>query len=291
MIDIYPQEKPYSSRKKSLKNTSVKILSQVLDLFRDSPNIKAPSLEHFPSKNNSIKLKPVIIVIPGGGYFGRDIKKEGIPTSKLFQNLGFEVFILNYRVAPFFYPTAIEDGKRAIQFIRYHAKQWELDPQKIGLIGYSAGGHLVSMIAENKEENKAVPFDKIDKISSFVNFQILCYPLIDLKRKSLSMKFVRTMILEKSLQSYSDKELNSALNVTKHTPKTFIWHSLKDKTVSVKHSKLYVNALIKYKTPYQAHFYKNGGHGIGLAKEAKFKHLEVYSWVDSCKKWLIENVI
>jgi acetyl esterase/lipase len=293
MIDIYSGKKPYSNPKqrKSLKSGSVNLLFKILNVFRASPNKKAPSITHFPSKIDSSKLKPAIIVISGGGYFGRDVQKEGIPSSIFFQNIGFEVFLLNYRVSPYFYPTSIEDGKRSVQFIRFHAKKWDIDPQKIGVIGYSAGGHLASMITESKEQKKPIPIDSVAKVSCITNFQILCYPIINLKEKSLSIKFVRAMILGKSLKFYPDKELNSSLNVNKQTPKTFIWHSINDKTISIEHSKLYVKALAQYNVPHQVHFYQKGGHGIGLAKKEKFKNFEVYKWTTSCKEWLLDNVV
>lgn len=292
MIKIYSEKAPNLEKnsEKKLKKASVKFVSKFLNLFRTPPNKKAPSIEHFPSENYSSKLKPAIIVIPGGGYLGRDSQKEGIPTSKFFQSLGFEVFLLNYRVLPFFYPTPINDGKRAVKFIRFQAKKWDIDPQKIGVIGYSAGGHLASMIVEDKKENNT-PIDEIDEISCAINFQILCYPVIDLKEKSLSMKFVRSMILGQSLKFYRRKDLNSALNVNNFTPKTFIWHSIKDKTISFEHSKIYVKALEENHISYQAHFYKNGGHGIGLAKGEKFKNFDVYEWTESCKTWLKDNII
>lgn len=236
-------------------------------------NLNTPSFDYF-SLDYKKENKPVIIVVAGGAYLGRDKYSEGIDIASYFTEMGFAAFILNYSVSPYTFPSPILDGINAVNFIREKASYFKINPDKIGMIGFSAGGHLVSTVSSGVE---------IEGVKTKLDFQILSYPLIDIARNSIRMNFVKNVIYDKG--KYNEC-LDASELVNKNTPPTFIWHSKKDLIVPYDHSLKYVKSLEKENVQYLSRIYPDGRHGIGLGLKHKKSHPLISNWSNECREWL-----
>lgn len=220
-----------------------------------------------------------IIIFPGGGYQHR-AHHEGEPVAKWLNSLGISAFVLNYRISPSRHPASLADAKRAIRYVRHYAEEWSIDPQKIGILGFSAGGHLASMASTQLLEECYESTDVIDKESCKPNLAILCYPVISFTQ-SYHEGSVYNLLGNKSSEQLR-VSLSSENNVTAATPPTFLWHTADDEPVPVENSLLYAQALSKHKIPFEMHIFPNGRHGLGLAEEDPV----VGKWTDLCENWL-----
>ncbi|MCU9614811.1 alpha/beta hydrolase [Caldibacillus lycopersici] len=220
-----------------------------------------------------------IIVCPGGGY-GFRADHEGEPVANWLNSIGISAFVLHYRVAPYRHPAPLVDAQRAIRTVRFYAEEWNIDPNKIGILGFSAGGHLASTAATLFDKKWSDPLDDIDLVSSRPNLAVLCYPVISLQHDA------HIGSVQNLLGSNPDETLQAALssenNVTAQTPPVFLWHTADDETVAVENSLMFAYSLSKHKIPYALHIFQNGRHGLGLAKE----DLDVSQWTQMCESWL-----
>lgn len=222
------------------------------------------------------------IVCPGGGYHHR-AQHEGEPVAKWLNSLGISAFVLNYRVSPDRHPAPLADCQRAIRYIRHHSAQWNLDKKRIGILGFSAGGHLAASISTLYKQKFYETGDLIDQESGRPDAAILCYPVISL------LEHFHESSLHNLLGERPSVQLRAALssdrNVTSETPSTFLWHTADDASVPVENSLIYAQALSKYKIPYEMHIFPNGRHGLGLAEQDP----KVGKWTELCKTWLIRQ--
>jgi acetyl esterase/lipase len=172
------------------------------------------------------------------------------------------------------------DAKRAIRYVRHHAEVWNLDKHKIGILGFSAGGHLAASASTSHDTGNAESSDKIDQENSRPDIAILCYPVI-----SFIQHYHEGSVLN-LLGDHSTEKLRTSLshenNVSATTPPTFLWHTADDASVPVENSLLYAQSLSKNNVSYEMHIFPNGRHGLGLAKEDPI----VGKWTDLCKGWL-----
>ncbi|MBD1379402.1 alpha/beta hydrolase [Metabacillus arenae] len=223
-----------------------------------------------------------VVIFPGGGYQHR-AQHEGKPVARWLNNLGISAFVLNYRVSPYRHPAPLADAQRAIRYVRHYAKEWNIDKQKIGILGFSAGGHLASAISTNFMQKYYESTDKMDLESCRPDIAILCYPVI-----SFTQHFHEGSILNLLGESSSDQLrvlLSSENNVSAGTPPTFLWHTANDASVPVENSLLYAQALSKNNIPYEMHIFPNGRHGLGLAEDVP----DVGKWTELCRDWLIQQ--
>ena len=220
-----------------------------------------------------------IIIFPGGGYQHR-AHHEGEPVAEWLNTLGISAFVLNYRVSPSRHPASLADAKRAIRYVRHYAEEWSIDPQKIGILGFSAGGHLASMASTQLLEECHESTDVIDKESCRANLAILCYPVISFTQ-SYHEGSVHHLLGNNSSEQLR-VSLSSENNVTAATPPTFLWHTADDGPVPVENSLLYAQALSKNKIPFEMHIFPNGRHGLGLAEDDPV----VGKWTELCESWL-----
>ncbi len=286
MISIFP--KNYPEYKEKLKGIIPHLGHASMNLIRKPPNKIAPSIQHFPAQNQGDAPRPAILVIPGGGYFARDVKWEGTDTAAFFNALGFEAFILHYSISPYSYPAPIIEGRRALQYLHYRSDELNIDKNKIGVIGYSAGGHLASVIGSKIQGKNESYFDEIDKQVYQLAFQILCYPVIDIHEKSAALFTMRKMAFAPDLSQYEADEMDASLLIHKNTPPTFIWHSEKDRTIAKRHSEIYIEKLKENGVPFKSFFPKDGGHGVGLANRLWFPKREIGRWTEELRAWLRE---
>jgi acetyl esterase/lipase len=224
-----------------------------------------PSLQHYPAPADKAS-GATIIVCPGGGY-GRLASHEGHDIAIWLNSIGVTAFVLKYRLGPRYqHPAMIWDVQRAIRLVRAKAGEWKIDPQRIGIMGFSAGGHLASTAATHFDDGNAQAADPVDRVSSRPDVAILCYPVI-----TMTTPFTHSGSRKNLLGENPDWQLVDLLSnekqVTAKTPPTFLFHTVDDGGVPVENSTLFADALRKNKVPYEMHLFEHGKHGVGLAKD------------------------
>ena len=222
-----------------------------------------PTLTVFiPKKPNG----KAVIICPGGGYRGVAIDHEGFQVAKALNEAGVAAFVLKYRtpndttcvdksLAP------LQDAQQAIRLVRQNAKKWQINPTKVGIMGFSAGGHLASSAATHFSKNADPSVS--DTTSVKPNFAILGYPVINLT-DSLMHKGSRDNLLGKKPTAEQIQLYSNDLQVTPQSPPTFLVHAADDKTVKVENSIAYYMACLKNGVPVEMHLYPKGGHGFGM---------------------------
>lgn len=231
---------------------------------------------------NPSKEKGFVIICPGGAYVGRAYH-EGEPVAQMLSKAGISAAVLNYRVAPYKHPAMLADANRAVRFVRYHAQQWEIDPEKIAILGFSAGGHLAVSACEHYDYGKTQDesADEIDRMSSRPNAGIFCYPVA-----TLDTEFTHLGTLHSLLGDTPDEKLVHKLSgqnsVPDDCPPVFIWHTAEDQGVDVNNSLLLAQALKRKKIPFELHVFPYGAHGLGLAEENE----NVSQWSKLLVSWL-----
>jgi acetyl esterase/lipase len=204
-----------------------------------------------------------IIVVPGGAYQGLATGHEGRQVADWFAAHGVTAFVLNYRLASFGYkhPVQLHDAQRAIRWVRAHAADYGIDTNRIGMIGFSAGGHLTAMASTLADDGNSKAADPIDRVSSRLNFAVLGYPAIVID----SPQWQWMGLADKKSSDRIKRELSPVLNVSANTPPTFLFHTTTDELVSSSNSVMYYNALLAAKVPAEMHIFEQGRHGLGFA--------------------------
>ncbi|OGJ84627.1 MAG: esterase [Candidatus Raymondbacteria bacterium RifOxyA12_full_50_37] len=245
--------------------------------FDPALGTEIPAIIPYLLKNNT--ANPAVIVIPGGGY-GARAPHEGAPIAQWLNSIRVSAFELVYRVAPYRHPCPLLDIQRAIRMVRHNAKQWNIDPNRIGVLGFSAGGHLASTAGTHWDKGDLKAQDLVDKESCRPNFMILCYPVISFG------EFTHRGSFSNLLGNNPDQKLLDLLSnekqVTAETPPAFIWTSADDPAVPPKNSLLFALALSENNVPCELHLFKRGGHGAGLATSMP----DVAVWTQLCETWL-----
>ena len=244
-----------------------------------------PTITPFPSaaKNNS---GSAIVICPGGGYGGL-ASHEGSTYAQFLQQHGINAFVLKYRLgsAGYRHPIMLGDAARAIRTVRTNAKKWNIDPEKIGIMGSSAGGHLASTMITHFDKGNPNASDPVDRASSRPNVGVLCYPVITMGE--FTHQGSKRNLLGKNPSKELTDLLSSEKQVRKDTPPTFVWHTAEDRPVPVENSMLFASALRKAAVPFALHIYQKGRHGIGLADKPPFKN--VHPWANDLVFWLKEQ--
>ncbi len=200
-----------------------------------------------------------VIICPGGAY-GFRASHEGHDYAEFFNSEGLDAFVLDYRVAPNKYPAALADARRAVRFVRRGAEKFGINPDKIAIMGSSAGGHLAAHAATYIGELEEEAGDEIDKISCIPNGQILCYPVLDCEGHAGSYR----NLLGDNFDELKDG-VTPMMLATDKTPPAYIWHTTADMTVNVCNTYRYATRLKDLGIPAEIHIYTVGGHGLGLA--------------------------
>ena len=251
--------------------------------------IHTPQLWYYPSPHPK-KEVAAVLVIPGGGYKNLALKHEGIKVAKWFNKIGISAFVLMYRTPhweskPCKTKVALLDAQRGLQIIAENAKQWNIDNAKIGIIGFSAGGHLAATLSNHFD---FISSEKItDKKSYKPNFCILVYPVISMTDKLTHMgsKF---SLLGKSPTDEEVHFFSNELQISaEKTPPTLLIHAIDDAVVLPENSILYHEALQENKIPTRLHLMDQGGHGFGIKNAAA----PTNSWLNFTKEWLKDRKI
>lgn len=237
-----------------------------------------------PAKPNN---GAAVIICPGGGYERLAYDHEGMEIAKKLNEYGIAGIVLKYRlpndtimdkkeIAP------LSDAQEVMRLVRRNAKEWNINPDKIGIAGFSAGGHLASSLST--QFNRTLY--QADTVSAKPNFAILVYPVITMK-SPLTHAGSRKRLLGSNPSDESCQTFSNELQVTANTPPTFIVHAADDPSVPVLNSIQYFESLNKFKVPAELHIYQKGGHGFGLGRDKG----TTAQWFDTCIRWLQESHI
>jgi acetyl esterase/lipase len=222
------------------------------------------------------------IVCPGGGYGGLMTSYEGDEVAQWLNGIGVHGFVLRYRLGPrYHHPALMNDVNRAVRMVRARAAEWKVDPDKIGVWGFSAGGHLAATAATHFDDGKADAEDPVEKVSCRPNYAIMTYPVISLVQPYTHMGSTKNLLGDK----VNDMELRAFLSpekqVTAKTPPCFLMHTFED-AVSAENSIDFYSALKKANVPAELHVYEKGKHGYGLG----LKDPVLKSWPERLTDWL-----
>ena len=223
-----------------------------------------------------------IVICPGGGYGHLAEGHEGREVAAWLNTLGVTGCVLKYRLAPRYrHPAPIQDAQRAIRLVRSRAEEWKIDPQRIGIMGFSAGGHLASTAGTHFDLGNPEATDPSDKVSCRPDLLILCYPVI-----SLSSPYTHVGSRNNLVGANADAKLLDGLSnekhVTRETPPTFLFHTSNDSAVPAENSLLFYMALHARGVPVEMHIYEQGRHGVGLAAKDPL----LSSWPKRCAQWM-----
>jgi len=223
--------------------------------------VDKPSLTYYLPKS---PVGTAVIVCPGGGYQHLAMDHEGEQIAKWLNSLGISAVVLQYRLGPkYHHPAMINDAQRAIRTIRSKSASLHVQPDRIGIWGFSAGGHLASTAATHFDAGNPNAADPIDRASSRPDFAILAYPVISLGEYAHVGS--RDNLLGKNPDPKLVEDLSNDLRVTPQTPPTFLFHTTADAPVPVENSVRFYLALRKAGVPAEMHIFQNGPHGVGLA--------------------------
>ncbi len=213
--------------------------------------------------DGAVSFGTAVIVAPGGGYLSLATGHEGREVADWFAAHGVTAFVLRYRLTPFGYhhPTQLRDAQRAIRWVRAHAQDYGVDPHRIGMIGFSAGGHLTAMAETLFDAGDPKAADPVDRVGSRPDFAILGYPVIQIDDPMQRL----TAIASGKPSSDVLRQLSPALNVTAQTPPTFIFQTTTDEVVDPRNATLFYGALRAANVPAELHIFAQGRHGLGLA--------------------------
>jgi len=243
--------------------------------------ISQPTLTIFlPDKSRANGT--AVIICPGGGYWINSIVKEGFAVARKFNEWGVAAFVLKYRI-----PNdssimdksigPLQDAQRAIQLVRMHAGEWKVDPDKIGIMGFSAGGHLASTAATHFNHNY---ISNEKNINLRPDFAILIYPVISFQN-DIAHTGSRDQLIGKDASKEMTDSFSNELQVNDRTPPSFLVQATDDDVVPVMNSIVFYEALIKYKIPAEMHLYKSGGHGFGMNNPTTNDQ-----WMERCRNWM-----
>ena len=245
--------------------------------------VSRPTLTiYLPAKEKATGA--AVIICPGGGYRILAASHEGHDVAKRFNEMGVAAFVLKYRlpddqtminkeIGP------LQDAQRAIQLVRENAKKWGIDKNKIGIMGFSAGGHLASTAGTHYQKSYIANPGKINLRPDFL---ILVYPVISFN-DSIGHTGSRDNLLGKDASAEKIKQYSNQTQVTRNTPPTFLVHA-KDDPVKVQNSLVFSEALAKKNVPYRIYLYEKGGHGYGMNNPTSD-----VKWMDLIEQWMKEK--
>jgi acetyl esterase/lipase len=225
-----------------------------------------------------------VIICPGGSYCYLGIEREGYDVAKWLNTLGYTAFVLKYRVGMhgYKYPAMIQDLQRAIEIVREQANRWNIDPHSLGVMGFSAGGHLVGTATEYYIENFMSSLGIEPKTSLRPDFTVMVYPVVSM-HDSLAHKKSKRNLLGNNYTKELENKLSLEDNVHEGMPPIFIAHAKKDKTVDYRNSLYFYQNCLKKNLPINIVLFDCEGHGFGIDSN---KNKEACEWKIECEKWL-----
>ncbi len=254
-------------------------------LKEDGSEKDTPTLHIYPAPTGN---GAAVVVCPGGGYGGLARDHEGHQVAKWLNARGLSAYVLHYRLGSqgYHFPAQLADVQRAIRQVRAHAGDWKIDHKRIGVMGFSAGGHLASMAATKFHEKASDPVDEIDQVSARPDFAVLCYAVISMD-SAVTHQGSRINLLgpDKAADPAAASHVSSDKNITAETPPTFLFHTDEDSGVPPENSILFYLGLKKHQIPAELHIYQKGAHGVGLNEGDPI----LGTWSSHLENWLRSN--
>ncbi|MEN6386790.1 MAG: alpha/beta hydrolase [Phycisphaerales bacterium] len=253
--------------------------NQIISLWPENPKIK---LEVFLPQS-SLNTGTGIVVCPGGAYGQVVVEKEGYEIAQWLNSIGAAAFVLSYHITTDSkipsYPWPIKDGRKAVSIVRCRAAQYGIKPDKLGIMGFSAGGHLASTVGTHWQ--KASPDELVNDVSCRPDFMVLLYPVISFKKTYGHMGSRQNLIGSEPNESLVE-ELSNELHVDGNTPPSFLVHATDDKAVPVENSIMFYSALKNTGVSTELHIFSRGGHGFGLGFSTGYS----CDWRQECVEWM-----
>lgn len=243
-------------------------------------NVSMPSIDvYLPAKVKATGAS--VVIFPGGGYRGLSFDYEGIQQARFFVDHGIAAFVVKYRLPSDVWMQdkaigPLQDAQQAMRFARLNAKKWNLDTTRIGVIGFSAGGHLASTLATHFDKPQ---IDNAKNINLRPDFLILVYPVISMD-SAITHADSRLALLGENPTQARINFFSNELQVNSNTPPTLLLHAVDDKLVDVKNSILFLEALKKAGVPVQAHLFDKGEHGFFLIPRDRWQN-PIMDWLES----------
>jgi acetyl esterase/lipase len=223
-----------------------------------------------------------VVVCPGGGYGRLAADHEGRQVALWLNSIGVTAFVLQYRLGPrYHHPAPLQDAQRAIRLVRARAAEWEVDPARVGILGFSAGGHLASTAATHFDDGRAEADDPIERQGSRPDFAVLAYPVVTLAGAAVHSGSRRNLLGEPADPALVAL-LSNERQVTPRTPPTFLFHTADDPGVPVQNALLFFDALLAAGVPAELHVFAHGKHGVGLAQDDP----ALSAWPRLCAQWM-----
>lgn len=245
--------------------------------------IRAPEITVYaPEHPNGVAL----LVTPGGSYQRVVLDKEGSDLAAPFNAKGYTLFVMTYRMPADGHAEGanapLADAQRALRTLRARAAEWQIDPHKIGVMGFSAGGHVAASLETRYSETVYAPVDDVDKQSARPDFVVLGYPVISMD-KAIAHPGSRKALIGDMPSAEQINHYSPELNVTAQTPPTFLMHAVDDPSVPVDNSLVMFNALREHKVPTELHLFAEGKHGFGIRGA---KGLPAAAWPELAMNWI-----
>jgi acetyl esterase/lipase len=241
-----------------------------------------PAVLPFPLDHHA----PAVVILPGGGYGGRAESHEGVDVARWLNGLGVAAFVVRYRVAPWRHPAPLADARRALRLVRANAALWRVDPQRVAVLGFSAGGHLALSTTYAGAVAAPTGDDAVAAHSARPDACIACYPVASAGRHRHGASFAN--LFGGSETEAAARAAASGLScedtVTPGAPPAFLWHTADDAAVPVQNTYLMAAALAAAGVPHACHVFPHGDHGVGLAPG----HRVLAQWPALAAAWLTE---
>lgn len=263
---------------------------EILYLWEEAPGTytDVPVLHYYPAEAKTTDA--TVVIFPGGGYTHL-ATHEGQGYAEYLNSIGMDAFVCPYRVYPHQFPLPLVDARRSVRYVRANAEKFGINPNKIAVMGSSAGGHLAALVSTYTAPIDFENTDKIDTMDCMPNASILCYPALHYPDFSLFPELTKNTgyyfcfnLLVGDERMDILPSLSPDLLVKDTTPPAFIWHTAEDPIVNVTNSYLYATALRKHNIPCEMHIFPHGGHGLGLAQHMP----HIAQWADLMKNWFIQ---
>jgi len=220
-----------------------------------------------------------VVICPGGGYGALMMSYEGHDIAKWLNGYGIAGIVLKYRINPYGHPAPLQDAERALRLVRLHAKEWGVDSAKIGIMGFSAGGHVASTLGTHFDAGDPAAKDPAERLSCRPDFMLLVYPLITMGPKGHDGS--RSVLLGRNPTQEAIDLLSNEKQVSAQTPPCFLAHSVTDQAVPVENSQMFYDALKAKGVPAEFLKLPTGPHGLGCGKGPEWE-----AWQKACLEWM-----
>ena len=244
-------------------------------LSRGWASSDVPKLYYYPAQGTGVRS--AVIVLPGGGYTHVVMEKEGAVEAKWLATRGVAAFVLQYRLSPTYrYPVPLLDGERAVRYVRSHATEFGVEPDRIGVWGFSAGGHMAGYLATTQEERNPSSSDPVERVSAHPDFAIFSYARLSLDPAIPRAGNMESLLGDSPTQAMLDS-ISAVKHVSRDTSPSFLYSTTADATVDSRNATAYYDALKRVGVPVELHIFELGPHGTGMGQNLKgLAELEVW---------------